>query len=241
MCVSVAAERCESGTPMPRHLLPVDAPNRAILRMEFFISARLVRAFVCSYPMDRILWASEQCCCPVNGILIEISRAFTVQSRLCYRKHRSLKHPRVFEQWSIFNPAFAVRDATSHVPTAPPVAPAANSKRHFRLPPNTRHVLLPARVWPFSRLLHRPFYKAFSLPDRFWSLWDLLRSSPSLVLFFGRLQHHPLTRLQKKLTSETFFENYTACFKLDNFKTAWPSGDFCHNLHFLSFLVVYLY
>ena len=62
------------------------------LWMDFFISARLVRAFVCSYPMDGILRASEQCCCPVNRIPIEISRAFTVQSRLCYRKHSSLKH-----------------------------------------------------------------------------------------------------------------------------------------------------
>ena len=69
MYVRAAAERSLSGTPM--RLLIVDVPKRAIPMNRMF-HARLepLRAFVSSFPMDRILRASEKGNYPVNGILI---------------------------------------------------------------------------------------------------------------------------------------------------------------------------
>jgi len=78
MYVRAAAERSLSGTPM--HLLLVDAPNRTISIDEIFHAGlEPLRAFVCSYPMDRILQACRQRCGPMDGIL----RALMDKSQLC--------------------------------------------------------------------------------------------------------------------------------------------------------------
>jgi len=159
MYVRAATERSMSGTPM--HLLPVDAPNRAIpINGMFHARMEPLRAFGSSYPMDGILRASEKCGRPINGILSDTTSAFTDQPGLCCRKHRSLQHhpcfgalinlqPRIRRSTS--NPAFADRDATA------PVAPTTASKRN---------TLLSALFCPFLELLCSPFRKNLPLPAR---------------------------------------------------------------------------
>ena len=83
-----------------------------------------------------------------------------------------------------------------------PVAPIADSKRH---------VLLSARVWPFSEHLCTTFH-----------------TSPCCsILTFGRLSFadHPRAFFSSGDYSTTLFR------RLRHF---WPSGDFCHNLHIFS-------
>jgi len=78
MYVRAAAERSLFGTPM--HLLLVDAPNSAVpINGMFHARLEPLRAFVSSYPMDRILRSSAKCVHPINGILSDTSSAFTDQ------------------------------------------------------------------------------------------------------------------------------------------------------------------
>jgi len=54
MCVRTVAERSLLGTPM--HLLLVDPANHAVpINRMFYARLEPLRAFVSSYPMDRIL------------------------------------------------------------------------------------------------------------------------------------------------------------------------------------------
>jgi len=86
---------------------------------------------------------------------------------------------RVFEQWSISNPAFADRDATAQVPPA--------SLSPLQLPTSATPYFL--RSSNLRELLRTPFRKNLALPARFWSSGDFVRRPPSCVLFFRRLQY----------------------------------------------------
>ena len=81
-----------------------------------------------------------------------------------------------------------------------PVVSAANTRYHLRLPPNTHHVLLAVRVWPFSNFLRRPFHKTLPVPARVWPPEGLLSRPASHILFFERLQQRPFGQLQHDLT-----------------------------------------
>jgi len=159
------------------HLLLVDAPNCA-LPINGMFHARLepLRAFVSSYPMDRILRIFEKCSCPINGILSGTTSAFTDQPRLYCRKHRNLQHLPCFR--AMINLQHRIRRPRcySSGATGTPVDPTTNSKRN---------ALLSARVRPFGELLRSPFpfVLNFNLQETFFR-------RPSLrVLFFGRLQY----------------------------------------------------
>ena len=213
------------------------------LWMDFFISARLVRAFVCSYPMDGILRASEQCCCPVNRIPIEISRAFTVQSRLCYRKHRSLKHHPYFRAMINLQPCIRRPRCDKSRANSTPRRPCC--QQQAPLPTSTQHAPRPTSC---SRLTLQQTSSQ--------TLLQGLLPSWSILIFVRPSSHTPLARsflvettaLPSQTTSKKFDlqkhfsgDYYTTFFKLDNFETVWPSGDFRQNLHFSSSLVVYSY
>jgi len=108
---------------------------------------------------------------------------------------------RVFERWSIFNPASAVRDAPAHVPLAlpSPLLPTASVMPYFlRSSDPTANFFARPSASPF------PFLLDFELRETFF------RRPHSRVLFFGRQQYRP---------------------SLDDFNTVWPSGDLYHNLH----------
>jgi len=154
MYVCAAAERSLSGTPM--HLLLVDAPNRAIPRIQ----ARLepLRTFVSSYPLDGMLRASEKCSRPINGILIDTTSAFTDQPRLCYKKRCGLQHHPRFRAMINLQPRIRRPRFYSSRATGTHVAPTADSKRN---------ALLSALFWPFSKLLRSPFRKTLPLQARF--------------------------------------------------------------------------
>ena len=132
MYVRAAAERSLSGTPV--HLLLVDAPNHAISMDEFFHAGlEPLRAFVCSYPMDVLLRASGQDCCPINGIMSESTSAFMDQPRLCYRKHRSLQHHPCFRAMTNLPPRIGRPQCFRSRATGTPVASTANRKRNALL------------------------------------------------------------------------------------------------------------
>jgi len=115
--------------------------------------------------------------------------------------------------------------------SATPVVTTADSKRNLRLAPDARHILLSARVWPFSNLLRRPFHKTLRDPARVWPVKDLLHRPASRVLFFGRLQHCPFGRLEHESIVRIYsFSNFHVA-PSDNFNAVWPSRDFCHNLY----------
>jgi len=113
---------------------------------------------------------------------------------------------RVFEQWSIINPAFAVRDVTAHAPLAPPLPllPTASATPYFLRSSD-----------PSANLFARPSTRPFPFLLDF-DLWEIfVCRPPSRVLFFGRIQYRPEP-------------------VLDDFNTVWPLGDLHHNLHIFS-------
>jgi len=111
---------------------------------------------------------------------------------------------RVFEQWSIFNPAFAVCDAPAHVPLAPPssLLPTASATPYFQ---RSSDPLANFFARPSARTF--PFLLYFDLRETFF------RRPPSRVLFCRTLQYRSF---------------------LDDFNTVWPSGNLYHNLHIFS-------
>jgi len=110
----------------------------------------------------------------------------------------------VFERWSTFNPASAVRDAPAHVPLAlqSPLLLTASVTPYF-LRSSDPSANFFAR--PSARPV--PFLLDFDLQETFF------RRPHSRVLFFRRLQYRPF---------------------LDDFNTDQPPGDFHHNLNIFS-------
>jgi len=109
------------------------------------------------------LWHWELLCIKLNCV---------VRSRTAHNTTR------VFEQWSILNPAFVVRDVTD-VPVAPP-SPLQQAPR-----PTFCARLTLQRTSSLALLQDFPFQLDFDLWETFF------RSPPSRILFFGRLQYHP--------------------------------------------------
>jgi len=207
MYVRAAAERSLSGTPV--HLLLVDAPNHAISMDEFFHAGlEPLRAFVCSYPMDVLLRASGQDCCPINGIM---SGQWVNQRALSWinldcatGSTAAYNTTRVFEQWPIFHPALDVRNASDHEPPAPPslLLPIASATPYFLRSSD-----------PSVKFFARPSARTFLFLLDFDLQKTFFRRPLSGVLFFGRLQYRHF---------------------LDDFNMVWPSGDLYHHLHIFS-------
>ena len=203
MYVRAAAERSLSGTPM--HLLLVDAPNVQFLWTKFFMQDWSLYAL----SFVRTLWTGY-CELPDSAVALWTGYWVTHWELLwiklnCVARSRAADNTtRVFEQWSIFNPAFAVRDATANVPTAPasPLLPTASATPYFLRSSD-----------PSANFVARPSTKTLPLPARFW---------PS-----GALLSH--TTLARSFLRETTVQPF-----LDDFNTVCPSGDSCHNLHIFS-------
>jgi len=161
----------------------VHAQDRALSVDENFDAGlEPSRAFVCSYPIDGILRASGQRCGHMDGILSDILRALRIKLNCVVRSCAAHNTTRVFifEQWSIFNPTFAVCDATAHVLTAPlpPLLPTASATPYFQRSSD-----------PSSNFFARPSTRPFSVhvqPSQF--LWQItfvgsLQSSPEIVCY----------------------------------------------------------
>jgi len=213
MYVRAAAERSLSGTPM--HLLLLDAPNRVNFMDENFHAGKFpcrtgafmrFRLFV---PYGRDIASFRRALWPYKRDTEWHNMRFHGSTSIVLQ-HRSLQHhpayntTRVFEQWSIFNPASAVRDAPAHVPQAllSPLLPTASVTPYLLRSSN-----------PSANFFARPSARTFPFLLDFDLRETFFRRPPSRVLSFGRLQYRHF---------------------LDDFNTVWPSGDLYHNLHIFS-------
>jgi len=175
MCVNIAAERSLSGTPM--HLLLVDAPNRAV-PMNGIFHARLgpFRALVCSYAMDGICRLPNSAVALWTGYWVTQRELSRINLDCATGSTAAYNTTCGFEQSSVFNPAFAVRDAIPNLPTAPPspLLPTTSATTYF---------LREFDPFPSCSILTfwRPSFA--NHPRAFFSSGDYCTA------LFGRLQH----------------------------------------------------
>jgi len=151
--------------------------------MKKFFHAELesLRAFVYSYPMDRILRAFGQRCGHIDRILSDTLRALINQTQLCCKKLRSLQHHPCFRAMINLQPRIRrVHDATAHLPTAPPspLLPTASATPFFLRSSD-----------PSADFFARPSSRTFHFLLNFDLRGTFFHRPPSRVLFFGRLQY----------------------------------------------------
>jgi len=134
------------------------------------------------HPMDGILRALWWRCHPMDWKIKTTSNAFTDQPRLSTGSTTAYNTIRVFERWSTFNPASAVRNAPAHVPLAllSPLLPTASITPYFLRSSDPSAIFC---TRPSARPF--PFLLDLNLQE------TCFRRSHSCVLFFGRLQYHP--------------------------------------------------
>jgi len=174
------------------------SPNRENCMNEIFHAGlEPLCAFVCSY---------TGYCKLLDSAVTLWTRYWVTQWELVWIKLNCVVRScaahnttRVFEQRSIFNPACAVHDTASHVPTAP-------------LSP----LMLTTRATPY-------FLRASNPSANFCARLFKLAETLSLLARFWPSEDH----LSQTTLAHSFLREITVPPSLENFITVWSPGEFC--------------